>query len=319
MSRLISIAETAQWLQKRDDFLIITHRRPDGDTLGCAGALAQGLREIGKTAYVLYNPEVTPRYTRCVEDCWAADDYTPKTIIVVDTASIDLFTKNALAYKDNISLCIDHHSSNTKYADFVCLDSTYASCGEIVYEILMSISKKISETTAERLYVAVSTDTGCFSFGNTTSNTLSVAARLVDAGAPIKYLNKILFRTKTMGRVKIEGLINTGMEFHFDGKVAIVAITREMMELSDADEDDLDDIATIAGSIEGVGIGITIRELSSINDCKISVRAMPQYNANEICKRFGGGGHQSAAGASIKKTITEVKTALLEALKDFVK
>ena len=183
----------------------------------------------------------------------------------------------------------------------------------------MSISGKISEVTAERLYVAVSTDTGCFSFGNTTSNTLSVAARLVDAGAPIKYLNKMLFRTKTMGRVKIEGLINTGMDFHFDGKVAIAAITREMMELSGADEDDLDDIATIAGSIEGVGIGITIRELSSINDCKISVRAMPQYNANEICKRFGGGGHQSAAGASIKKTITEVKTALLEALKDFVK
>ena len=255
---------------------------------------------------------MTPRYSSFVEDYWAPDDYEPGSIIAVDTASVDLFTDNAGAYKDAVSLCIDHHASNSLYGGVNCVDAGRAACGEIIFDILMALSGGVSSATAERLYIALSTDTGCFSFGNTTADTLFVAARLIEYGAPNRILNKMLFRTKTRGRIKIEGMLASGMEFHYDGKVAIASITREMMEAAGACEDDMDDIAVIAGSVEGVGIGITIREMSSANDCKVSVRTMLPYNAHAICSRFDGGGHKMAAGCTIKKPIDEVKTGLLE-------
>ena len=312
----MTIAETAAWLKSRDSFLILTHRRPDGDTIGCAGALAQGLREIGKTAYILNNPETTPRYAKFIDDYMIADEFCPENIITIDTASYDLFPKNGDIYKDKITLSIDHHPSNTNYAQSSCIDGTRASCGEIIYDLLISMTGKISAKSAECLYTALSTDTGCFAFANTTANTLRVAALLVEAGAPHRELNRLLFRTRTKGRIKIEGMIYSGLEFHFSGAVAISTITRSMMESANADEDDVDDIASIPGSIEGVSTGITLRELTTASSCKVSVRTGPTVDAHSICERFGGGGHPMAAGFTYAGTIAEVKKELLESLKD---
>ena len=317
MGKIITIAETAAWLKERDNFLIITHRRPDGDTIGCAGALAEGLRMAGKTAYVLYNPEITPRYSPFVETYWAHEGYSPDFVIVVDTASYALFPGNAEAYIGAVSLCIDHHPSNPCYAELTCLIDA-ASCGEVIYEILLELSGGINAKCAGCLYVAVSTDTGCFVFANTTAGAHRVAAELIKAGAPHKKLNKLLFRTKTRSRMMIEGMINSGLEFYFDGAVAISTITREMMASAGADEDDVDDIASLPGSIEGVLAGITKRELTSTEDCKISVRTSQTVSAHQICARFGGGGHALAAGCSMEKTVPEVKKALLEALPEFI-
>ena len=312
MSKLITTSETAKWLKENDNFLILTHRRPDGDTLGSAGALAQGLQEQGKTAYVLYNPEVTPRYERFVDQYYPPEDFIADNILAIDTASTQLFPKNTDEYIDAVKLCIDHHKSNTLYAGFVCLDDEKASCGEIIFEILMTMSGSISSITAEQLYVALSTDTGCFSFGNTTGNTLYVASLLVEAGAPNKELNKQLFRTKTHGRISIEGMLTSGIENAYDDRVAIATITREMIEKTGATEDDMDDIAALPGSIEGVCVGITIRELSSPTDCKVSVRTKAPYDAQAICAHFGGGGHKLAAGCTIENSVDEVKEMLLE-------
>ena len=318
MSKMINIAETADWLMERNAFLILTHRRPDGDTLGCAGALAQGLRELGKTAYVLFNPEVTPRYLRLVADYWAPDDYKPEFVITIDTASYDLFPKNGDEFIDSIALCIDHHPSNSFYAQLTCLNEADASCGETIYEMLMTLKGSVSAKSAECLYAALSTDTGCFAFANTTANTLRIASLLVEAGAPHRELNRLFFRTRTYGRIKIEGMINSEIEFHFGGKVAISKITKSMMEDSGADEDDVDDIASIPGSIVGVLVGITIRELTAEDDCKVSVRTSPTVDAHSICAFFGGGGHPMAAGFSLNKNIAEIKEALLAELGSFL-
>jgi len=316
MDKIISPFETAYRLKEHDNFLLITHRRPDGDTIGSAGALAQGLRELGKTAYVLKNPEATPRYARFISDYLAPDDYKADYVISIDTATYDLFPKNAEEYKGSINLCIDHHKSNTFYAEHVCLEASRASCGEVIFDILMAMSGSISSISAERLYVALSTDTGCFSFSNTTGNTLYVASLLIEAGAPNKDLNKQLFRTKTRGRIKIEGMLSSGLEYHFDDRVAISTITNEMMETAKADEDDIDDIAALPSSIEGVCIGITVREMTSPTDCKVSVRTRAPYDAQAICEKFGGGGHMLAAGCTIEKTIEEIKDMLLLVLED---
>ena len=176
MGKIITAKQAAEWLIRRDNFLLITHVRPDGDTLGSSAALAQVLQEQGKTAYILPNPEVTPRYFRFVVDYQAPDDFLPEHIISIDTASTSLFPKTAEKYKESVSLCIDHHGSNVLYADLVCLDSERASCGEVIFDIMIEMKCSVSSKTAESLYVALSTDTGCFSFSNTSANTLLVAS-----------------------------------------------------------------------------------------------------------------------------------------------
>jgi len=318
MSEIITAAETAAWLKSHDNFLILTHRRPDGDTVGCAGALAEGLRLAGKNTYTLYNPDITPRYERFIEEFRAADGYQPDHVITVDTASASLLPKNAEKYAGSISLCIDHHPSNSSYAEFTCLDETSASCGEIIYEILLALSGSISAKSADCLYVAVTTDTGCFSFANTTANSLRVASCLIGAGAQHRKINKLLFRTKSRSRAMIESMMFSTLEYHYDGAVAISTITLGMMEKANAEEDDLDDISSLPGSVDGVVAGITIREMTSPQDCKISVRTMPPVNAHAISSRFGGGGHALAAGFSASRSALEIKDAIVEAIADFL-
>lgn len=310
----MNISETASWLLERDQFLILTHRRPDGDTLGCAAGLVQGLAQAGKTAYILNNPETTPRYAKYVEKYCAPEGFVPSYVITVDIASEDLFPINGLEYRDNISLCIDHHPSNSNYARVSCVDTQKAACGEIIYELLLEMNGSLSVEAATSLYVAISTDTGCFAYGNTTSGTLRIAAELVDAGVPNGEINSELFRKKAKSRILLEAMITSGIEFLYNGAVAIATITGGMMAEAGASENDMDDVASIPGAIEGVVAGITIREMTGPEDCKVSVRTTPLVNANDLCARFGGGGHAMAAGFSLNVSSGEVKRLLIDAL-----
>jgi phosphoesterase RecJ-like protein len=312
----MTIPETARWLKARDNFLVLTHLRPDGDTLGSAAALVRGLRLIGKTAHILRNPEATPRYTAYVEKYWAPEDFVPSFVVSVDTASEGVFPINGRQYLDKVSLCVDHHPSNTGYAENCCLDTEKASCGEIVYELLLELNGGVDAETAAALYIAVSTDTGCFAFANTTANTHRAAAALIDAGAPVGELNRELFRKKAKSRLLLEAMITSGMEFYFDGAVAIATVTLDMMEKAGASENEMDDVAAIPGSIEEVVVGITIREMSGPTDCKVSVRTTPLVDANALSARFGGGGHAMAAGFTLGATAEETKRRLLEALRE---
>ena len=314
----MNIAETAKWLKERDNFLIITHRRPDGDTLGCAAGLVCALRELGKTAYILFNPEATERYLQFVEKFWAPEGFVPSEIIVVDIASFELFSENGKALFDSVTLCIDHHPSNTNFCERSLIDASRASCGEIIYDLLLELAGHISAESATYLYVALSTDTGCFSFANTTANTLYVASRLIDAGAPHEYINRRLFREKAKGRLMLEGMIFSGLQFFFSDLVCISTVTNDMMREAGVTDDDMDEIAAIPGSCAGVLVGITIRELRSPEDCKISVRSGKIFNSNAFCALFNGGGHPMAAGFSMKKTVSEIRDLIVAAIPEFL-
>ncbi len=304
--------EASKWLKERDNFLILTHIRPDGDTLGSACALCNALREDGKTAFVLRNNQVTRRYTDYTAPYWA-EDFEPEYVISADIASEGLFTPNAEKYKGKIDLAIDHHPSNTGFAKNTLLDPESASCGETVYELLKHMFGAISKETATLLFIAVTTDTGCFRYGNTTARTLRVASELIEAGAPGAELNKRLFRTKTQARVNLESEILNNLEYGRDGKIATVVVTQEMIKKTGADEDDMEDIAAIHGQIEGVVVSITIREQEDFTS-KISVRTSKLVDAGAICAKLGGGGHAMAAGVNLNCGVWEAREKILKAV-----
>lgn len=311
-TKMMNTAEAARWLMERDNFLIITHVRPDGDTLGSAGGLCSALRELDKTAYVLYNNQTTKRYSPYMENYWS-EDFSPDFVISTDIATEALFPNNVGVYKDRVDLGIDHHPSNSEFAEHTLLDASCASCGELVYRLAMDLSGKISAETAKLLFIALTTDTGCFRYGNTTADTHRIASLLLEAGAPGAEINKKLFRTKTRSRVLIESEILNAIEFARDSQIATVVVTQEMIGRAGADEDDLEDIAAIHGQIEGVVVSITVRELEG-GISKISVRTNQLVDAGAICERLGGGGHAMAAGVTLDCEVWQAKEKILAAV-----
>lgn len=308
------ILEAAEFLEKHDRYVILTHRRPDGDTTGCAAALALGLRALGKRACVLENPQFTERFRPYLEGLTCPSVQEGDTVVSVDLASATLLPCGAETLESRIALAIDHHGSNCLRVPNLLLQADKAACGEIVYALLRLLGVTPCKRTAEALYIAVSTDTGCFKYSNTSSNTLRVAADLVDCGADIYPINKLFFDTKSFARLQLESRLTAHLELLADGLVGVCTLPKAWLEELKISEDDIDSISGFARSIEGVEIGVMVREVEN-GEGKISVRTGPGYNASDICRRLGGGGHAAAAGASVPGGIGPARQAVLDVLR----
>ncbi|MGM9614475.1 MAG: bifunctional oligoribonuclease/PAP phosphatase NrnA [Oscillospiraceae bacterium] len=276
--------------------MLVTHIRPDGDTLGSAAALCHILRRMGKTAYVYDNPETTKKYAPWTAPYLAPADFVPACVVGIDLASERLFPKG-LPEDTAFDLCIDHHPTNTGYAkELYCLPDK-ASCGEAILLIAKELGG-LDKTVADLLYIAISTDCGCFVYANTTAETHRAAAELMEAGADYRPINISLFRQFSFSRLMLEGLIYSSMKSYADGRVNVATVTLDMMERSGATEDDCDDLASLAGRVDGGYVSVTIRELGP-NDCKVSLRSGQNFDVSAICALHGGGGHRMASGCSI--------------------
>ena len=310
----LTIEQTDEFLRTHDGYLILTHVRPDGDTVGCAAALCQGLRDLGKTAYVLPNPETTSLFSPYLDGLLAPEGFEPEHVVSVDMAARGLFPENAKQYLERVDLAIDHHPSQEFFAQRTCLDAQRAACGELMYDILRGLTP-ITFQIAVSLYVAISTDCGCFVYGNTSANTHRVAAALIEAGIPVAELNKRHFRTKSFKRLRLESMLTESLEFHDGGSIGIAAVSLDMMAKLQADERDAENIAAFVGQVEGVKTGVTIRELKP-GTCKLSLRTDPEdLNASAVCALLGGGGHAAAAGATVEGDISHTKQVLLDAIR----
>lgn len=305
----MNITECAKWLSSHDDYLILTHTRPDGDTLGSAAALCSALRRLGKNAALYDNPEITPKYRKYV-DGYIARAFEYKQVIAVDVADIVMLPKG---FSGSVDLCIDHHPTNTYYAGKLLLHGEKASCGEIVLQVIKELCGDPTPDEASLLYIAVSTDCGCFRYANVTHETLSAASELAAYGAELKKLNFELFRQVSRARMTLEGMICAGLRFYRNDAVVVATVTEAMMDASGATENDCDDIAGIPGRVEGCIVSMVIRELSR-GKCKVSVRSQPCFDSAALCARFGGGGHKMAAGCTIEKDPDTVREMLVSAL-----
>ena len=303
----LTVSETVQRLKNNDEFLVVTHIRPDGDTIGSGSALCHSLRMAGKTAYLYNNPQFEDSYDWLAKPYIAPEGFAPRYTIAVDLADPGLFPKG---FEGEVDLCIDHHVSNTFYAKETLLMEKKASCGEVVLQLAKELSG-LDPTLADLLYVAVSTDSGCFVYGNTTGETLRAAAELCDAGASNTYYNKLLFRTSSKARLTLEGLIFTSLRYYHDGKTVIAVITKEMLQKAGAGERDCQDIASLPGRVEGAFTSAVIKEVDATHS-KVSLRTNGVVNASKVCGVFGGGGHLMASGCSMEAGCIEAAQILAD-------
>lgn len=311
--KTISLNDAAAWLRAHDDFVILTHRRPDGDAVGCAAALCLGLRKLGKRAAILQNPEITPKLLP-FWDGLSCEREGDSLLLAVDVAAEQQFSHAALHLTERVQLSIDHHGSNSGFAAANCVVPEAAACGELILQLLDCLAVAPDARMADALYLAISTDTGCFRYSNTTAQTLRAAARCVECGADAFAINQSFFMCKRWARLRLDAYLTQTMELYHGGRVAVNLLPEEALQRFGVVEDDIDNVSGFAREIEGIEIAVMIRESLPSHCGKVSVRSSPAYDAAAICAALGGGGHRAAAGASTDLSMSDAKAAVLRAI-----
>ena len=300
----IDLNSAAGLLKSKDNILILTHRNPDGDTLGSGFALLRALKNMGKRARLINNDPIPEKYAYLYKGI-ECEDFAEEFVVSVDVAERGLLGKETgEKYGGRVDLAVDHHESSRLFAKETYCESDSASCCEIIYLIIKAMDAPVTKEIADCIYTGMSTDTGCFRYSNVTPRTHKIAAELIDAGADHSRINVRMFETKTMGDFLLQKMCLDTLEVYAGGKVAVISVTKDMLAECGVDKSALDAIKPITRQVEGVEIGITVKEE---NDGKvgISVRTGENYDAAAICAHFGGGGHVRAGGCEIKGTIKE--------------
>ncbi len=314
--RLLSLKQTARYLKKHDNYIILTHTSPDGDTLGSAYALYYGLNEIGKTACVLCPDIIPKKYDFFVR----ATNHVKRegaTVVAVDIADKKLLGALEEEFGDIVDLNIDHHITNGHYAKNLYLDVNASATAESIFELLTLMRVNINDITARAIYAGIATDTGCFKYSNVTAKTHIIAAMLYDYNINTAEINRLMFDTKSKNLLDLERRVLEGMEYHFNDKCVFLSVTNEMQKATGCFGAELEGIALISRSVEGIDIGITAKEVDE-NSFKVSLRTFEKINAAEIAKTLGGGGHKAAAAAIVKGNIDDVKAEVLEVVSKYM-
>jgi len=312
---MMNLFEVANFLKEHDNFEILTHAYPDGDTLGSGFALCLALQQMGKNARVI-TTNVPSKFLYLLNGV-KHQSFEAETIVSTDVASDSLLGSNTETYVGKVDLCIDHHGSNNFTAKNKYVDSNAAANCEIIYKILVELDIDFTEEIADCLYTGISTDTGCFRYTNTTSDTMRITASLMDLGCNSAYINKVMFETKSKEKIQLEHAVCDTIEYCADGKCAIIYTTLDMLKKLDVGDDEMEGLASIPRQIEGVLIGITMREKDG-GFFKISVRTNDNINASDFCSIFGGGGHPAAGGCTIEGSLEEVKAKIKKAVVEFI-
>ena len=309
----ISVKECADILREKDNILILTHANPDGDTLGSGFALCRALMKIGKICAVINADDIPKKYNYLFDDI-VEIKFKPDYVVAVDVATVNLLGGLEEQYK--IDMCIDHHSTNTEYANLLLLEDAPAAC-QIMYEVVLALGVEVDKKIADCLYTGLTTDTGCFRYDSTTAQTYRVAADLIDAGADNGRINRIMFETKSKTYARLERLAIESMRFYEHERVAVITVTQEMFQLPGSNAQETEGLAPLTRQIEGVEIGITIQERPD-GTCKASIRTFESVNAAKLAACFGGGGHAQAAGCKFDCDVKEARRLLVDKCREML-
>lgn len=313
---IIDLIAAVEFLKNNDGYMILTHAHPDGDTLGCGFSLCEALRALGKKAVVRCCDNVPEKYGYMGAVC--EEDIEFSNIIAVDVADAKLLGKDfEMRYGDKVDLCIDHHGSNRLYAERTLLDPTAAAACEIVLEVIRALGVQVTESIANNIFTGLSTDSGCFRYSNVTPRTLRMAADMIEAGAEHSRINTLMFETKTRTYVALERLALESMRMYLEDRCAFITITQDMFRKSGSDESEVDAIAAIPRQIEGVLVGVTMREKTD-GTFKVSMRSHEGVDVSEICAMLGGGGHPRAAGCTVNGNVNTARNLVVSCIEKYL-
>lgn len=314
----MSRREVVELVRSKERFLVTCHRRPDADALGSALGWAAILRELGKEALV-WSVDPPPRILRFlpgVEDVVEAppEDVTWDGCFVMDAAAQQLVPPMPASLKGPVVM-FDHHAAHDDFGDIVLREPDAVATGVLVVRMMRELGlERIPASAAKGIYAAIVADTGGFRYPGTSAETLRLGAELLELGADPWDTAYHLFEGWQPERMRLLGAILDRMELALDGRVAVMRVTRAMLEEVGADEEMVEGMVNYGRMLDGVEIAILVWELitAAPPETKVSLRSTGPADVSEVAKRMGGGGHRSAAGTNVKQPLEPTLARALE-------
>lgn len=311
----MTISEIARWALEQDDFALIAHIRPDGDSLGCTLGVKLALEQLGKRAVVVYPGDIPEMYRFLPGVDAIVDENTlpfePQAVLVLDVAKADRMGRAAAVYQACANRAvIDHHEVYDCEEPRHHIRPEAAACGELAYELVCGMGVTLTKDIADCLYTAMSTDTGNFNFSNTTANTLICSAACIEAGINVSDLTRRLFRLRKPGKVKLLGMCLSGIEYFEGGRLSLVKITDEMIAEAGAARADSEGVVNFQLETEGVQVAILAQQISG--GTKFSFRSIGEIDVAALSRELGGGGHARASGATLTLPMEEAVAQVLD-------
>lgn len=296
-------------IDKAHRIWISTHRNPDGDAIGSELALYYTLKSLGKTVEIV-NCDRTPANLKFIdkedivkfEQTYDFDSSQVDLIFILDLNDSSRLGKLQDVFNDSdaFKILIDHHLDPKIEVDLSIVNIDATSTGEIIYYFLKYLGIELTADIVRNLYLAIMTDTGSFRFPRTNAITHQIIADIMQFGVDPVEIYEQVYNTNSINSLQILGLALQNISLHHKGKLAIMSISKNMLESANASNDDIDNFVNHTLSIDGTKIGVMIAEVLGSDELRISIRSKGLYSAREITSRFGGGGHLNAAGARVK-------------------
>jgi bifunctional oligoribonuclease and PAP phosphatase NrnA len=322
LARNTPLAAFCQALRKYDDYLLSCHISPEGDAIGSILAMDSLLRRLGKRTTVVGHDPFPSRLFCLSSRRWheAAAIRKPagsyKALLVADCPNLDrIGTVNRLLTPETVVFNIDHHISNTFFGKYNYVRPEAAASGEVVFEIFKKMKMKLTHDEAANLYVALSTDTGSFKYGNTTVRSHQMAAELIKVGIDLETINDELYATYSLNKINLYSRLLARVKTVSDGQIAWVTMEQRDLQDSGATDEDAEGFIDFLKYLREVKAAFFLIELPPKNVFRVSFRSKGALDVNKIAMRFLGGGHKKAAGCIIHATRQEAERRVLAELK----
>lgn len=302
-----ALEHVARSMLRHDSLVITCHVDPDPDCLGSMLALAWGLRRLGKTV-AMVSPDPVPEQARFLpgsEDIVVPPAPEAEALVIVDCEPARTGAVRAQLPQFSYVYNIDHHVSNSGESTVHCIDPRAAATGELIFRLLTEHWRlTLEQEPAVNLYAALMSDTGSFRYGNTTATTLSIAARLVEAGAKPDAIAAAVYEQMPWRALQLLKLALNALGRSDDGRIAWVIVTRDMLAQAGAVDDDVAGLVQYPRAVAGVEVALLLRELAD-GQTRISLRSRGRVDVSVVAGAFGGGGHPGAAGCTINASVSE--------------
>ncbi|MGN0107125.1 MAG: bifunctional oligoribonuclease/PAP phosphatase NrnA [Hominilimicola sp.] len=303
-------------IKKAKSVAVFPHVNEDPDALGSCFAFAKALRKMGKKATIYVSGRVEARLAFIGADYvmyhkGIAHDH--DLCACLDCGDIERITERKALFEEiGNSVNIDHHLTNTRFADANYVDGKASATGEILFAMFGKMGVEIDDEIAKDLYTAICSDTGCFKYSNVTPKTMRTAADLLEYNFDHAELARLLFDCESLAATKLKAEVTEGIKSYADGKISLVSLDETLGEKYGISKEDIPNLVDIPRRIEGTEIAVCIKRVTE--GFRINLRSNGKSDVAKVATEFGGGGHVKAAGATLHSdTAAEAEKAVVEA------
>jgi phosphoesterase RecJ-like protein len=300
---------------RRRRFLLTSHARPDGDSIGSQLAMAFALDALGKEVRIV-NADPAPDHYQDfpgMERIEIASSVTADVDAVIVMECSDLSRAGVAGLEGKYLINIDHHAGNRLYGDLNWHDESAAACGEMVFDLIRELAAPLTPQIATHIYLAILTDTGSFHHSNITPRTFDICRQTVEAGVNPAIMARRVFDSNSFGKLKLIGALLDSMELVDDGRLAVLYMDDRMLEQCNCTNNDTEGL---------INLPLTAREIQAVvffkvtpdGEVRVSMRSKYDVDVRRVANEFGGGGHKNAAGFTVNGSLEHVKPTIVERL-----